>query len=229
MKRGDDMRGAAQRSAWLALIGSAVVLCSCAPTVPPKPPVEAPPPKAEAAPTEPTSRPLTIAERAAIRDRMAGLEPSPNEPSSPVAGAADYADGFPRLSRAPKIRGDGTLQSLVLLDTGPYLANNNVHELMWTNSTGRPLAIHKVYVWTGVDRGALADVHIEARRASDDSYLAILQWDHYAEPTLPQHGQQFDYASPMVIDPGDKITIKHFAHGFAPGWHAHHLLIIWFK
>ena len=107
------------------------------------------------------------------------------------------------LALPPKARADGSLQSFALLNTGPYLANSNVHELSWTNSSGRALAIHKVYLWTGVDRGGIADVHIEARRGSDGSYIAIQQWDHYADPTVPQHGEQFDYASPMMIDPGE--------------------------
>jgi hypothetical protein len=33
----------------------------------------------------------------------------------------------------------------------------------------------------------------------------------------------------MIIDPGDSIAIKHLANGFTPGWHAHHLLILWVK
>ncbi|HKN59028.1 MAG TPA: hypothetical protein VJV97_09260, partial [Gemmatimonadaceae bacterium] len=101
--------------------------------------------------------------------------------------------------------------------------------LTWTNNSGRLLAIYKAYLWTGVDKGGIADVHIEARRASDNSYIGILQWDHYADPTLPQHGQQFDYPSPMMLDLGDSITITHFANGFAPGWHAAHVFILWVK
>jgi hypothetical protein len=38
---------------------------------------------------------------------------------------------------------------------------------------------------------------------------------------------EFNYTSPMMLDPGDSITINHFANGLTPGWHAHHLLILW--
>lgn len=211
-------------------------LSSCAPTLPARPPIAEPParppiaePPAKPASEEPAPR-LTIAERAARRDAMIGLQEQPTpRPSSTIPPGRDYQDGYPLLAPAPKARADGSLQSFPALDTGPYLANHSVHNLTWTNNSGRPLAIYKVYLWTGVDKGGIADVHIEARRASDNSYIGILQWDHYADPTLPQHGQQFDYPSPMMLDAGDSITIKHFANGFTPGWHAHHLLILWVK
>ena len=32
-----------------------------------------------------------------------------------------------------------------------------------------------------------------------------------------------------VLDLGDSITITHFANGFAPGWHAAHVFILWVK
>jgi hypothetical protein len=158
---------------------------------------------------------------------MLQQQPTPG-PSSGAPAARDYKDGYPRLVPAPKARADGSLQSFPAVDTGPYLANHNVHNLTWTNNSGRPLAIYKAYLWTGVDKGGLADVHIEARRASDNSYIGIVQWDHYTDPTLPQ-GQQFDYPSPMILDPGDSITITHFANGLSPGWHAHHFVILWVK
>jgi hypothetical protein len=202
------------------------LLSSCAPTLPARPPIaEAPPKPASEQPAAPT-----IADRAARRDAIIGLqEQSTPRPSSTVPTGGDYKDGYPVLAPPPKARTDGSLQSFLALDTGPYLANHNVHNLTWTNTSRRQLAIYKAYLWTGVDKGAIADVHIEARRASDNSYIGILQWDHYADPTLPQHGQQFDYPSPMMLDPGDSITIKHLANGFTPGWHAHHFLILWVK
>jgi hypothetical protein len=211
------------------------LLSSCTPTLPARPPIAEPParpsiaePPAKPANAEPTAR-LTIAERAARRDAIALQEQPTPRPSSTVPAGRDYLDGYPILAPAPKARVDGSLQSFLALDTGPYLANHSVHNLTWMNSSGRPLAIYKAYLWTGLDKGGIADVHIEARRASDNSYIGILQWDHYADPTLPQHGQQFDYPSPMMLDPGDSITIKHFANGFTPGWRAHHLLILWVK
>lgn len=151
----------------------------------------------------------------------------PSEASAPPG--SDYSVGYPHLMPAPKPRADGSLQSVSALDTGPYLANGNVHTLTWTNDSGRQLSIYKAYLWTGVDKGGIGDVHIEARRSSDNSYIGILQWDHYADPTVPQHGQAFDYPSPMMLDPGDTITITHFGNGFAPGVHAHHVLILWVK
>ena len=79
-------------------------------------------------------------------------------------------------------------------------------------------------------KGAIADVQVEARRASDNSYIGFLQWDHYADPTSPQHAQQFDYTSPMILDPGEMIILRHFANGYSsPALRAHHVLILWVK
>ena len=211
------------------IVAVLLVLSACAPVPPvrtPAPEPELKPPAASVAPRPASEEPRpTIAERAARRDaRLQESAPAPSPSTGP-----DYASGYPKLSPAPKPRADGSLQSFVVLDTGPYLANHNVHNLVWKNDSGRRLAIYKAYAWTGFDRGGIADVHIEARRASDNSYIAILQWDHYADPTIPQHGQQFDYPMPMMLDPGDTIEITHFANGFAAGWHAHHLLILWVK
>jgi len=223
----------------LCLVACTGLMASCGPTMPARPPItEAPPKPSVEAPLPPRAESVeparpTLAERAARYD--ATLQ---NQPPQPVAGpagggptlpGAEYQSGYPQFNPAPKPRADGSLQSFTVVNTGPYPANHTVHTLGWTNDSGRRLAIYKAYIWTGVDKGASADVHVEARRASDNSYIAILQWDHYADPTVPQHGQQFDYPTPMMLDPGDGITIKHYANGFAPGWRAHHVLILWVK
>lgn len=213
------------------------LLSSCAPT-PAKPLIGEPPTKAAGPPigeppakvtSEEATERLTLAERAARYDKNILPEQPTTEASSTAPAGRDYQNGYPHLARAPKARADGSLQSFLALDTGPYLANHDIHNLIWTNNSGRTLAIYKTYLWTGFDKGGIADVHIEAHRGSDNSYIGILQWDHYADPTSPQHGQQFDYPSPMMLDPGDTITIMHFANGFTPGWHAHHWLILWVK
>ena len=211
------------------------LLSSCAATVPVSPPIAEPPAKPPVVqpPMKPASDDslarLTVAERAARHDMITQqAQPTPR-PSSTIPGGRDYQDGYPQLAQAPKARADGSLQSFLAINTGPYVANSITHNVIWTNNSGRALAIHKAYLWSGVDKGAIADVHVEARRTSDNSYIGILQWDHYADPTLPQHGQQFDYTSPMMLDPGETITILHFANGFTPGWHARHALILWVK
>ena len=80
------------------------LLSSCAPTLlPARPPIAEPPVK----PTneERVARP-TIAERAASRDVMIGLQQQPTpRPSSTVPTGGDYQDGYPLLAPAPKARG----------------------------------------------------------------------------------------------------------------------------
>jgi hypothetical protein len=175
------------------------------------------------------SKTPTLVERAAARDRALSEERAQAGPAPIPGNPSDYATGFPILGQAPKPRPDDSLQSFRLVDTGPYLANAHFHSVKWTNNSGRSLAIYKAYVWTGFDRGGIADVHIDLRRESDGSFIALMQWDHYGDPTLPQQGQQFDYGSPMVLDPGESVSIAHFANGVNPGWHAHHVVIVWIK
>lgn len=146
-----------------------------------------------------------------------------------TTGEGDYAPGYPVYGTAPDARLDGSLTSFLAFNTGPYPADSTQHTIYWTNDTGRELSICKAYLWTGVDRSAIADVHAELRRDNDGSYIAILQWDHYADPTLPQHAQQFEYPSPMTLMPDEKLRLFHFANGFSTGWHAHHLVILWVK
>lgn len=233
-----------RRLSGILIVASLPLLASCATSLPPNPPIVEPattPPVAQLPPKPPVAQPSTkpasgepparptLADRAAKYDTITAPEQPTSRPSSTVPSGRDYQDGYPQLAQAPKARADGSLQSFLAINTGPYVANSITHNVIWTNNSGRALAIHKAYLWSGVDKGAIADVHVEARRTSDNSYIGILQWDHYADPTLPQHGQQFDYTSPMMLDPGETITLLHFANGFTPGWHAHHILILWVK
>jgi hypothetical protein len=234
-----------RRASGILIVASFPLLASCATGMPASrsiaesratPPVaQSPlnPPVAQAS-TKPASDQLpaksTLAERAAKYDMITQQEPPTSKPSSTAPAARDYQEGYPILVPAPKARADGSLQSFMAFDTGPYVADRSVHNLTWTNNSGRPLAIYKAFLWTGVDKGAIADVQVEARRASDNSYIGFLQWDHYADPTSPQHAQQFDYTSPMILDPGEKIILRHFANGYSsPSLRAHHVLILWVK
>jgi hypothetical protein len=227
----------------IIVIACLALLSSCGATLPANPPTTEQPvtqttplspaklpvaqPPTSPASNAPSTRP-TLAERAAKYDTIVQAQAAPG-PSSTVPAGREYQDGFPLVVPAPKARADGSLQSFMALNTGPYLADRNVHNLTWTNSSGRPLAIYKVFLWTGVDKGGIVDVNVEARRASDNSYLGIQTWDHYADPTSPEHGQQFDYTTPMMLDPGETVTLRHYAIGFSPNVHAHHALILWVK
>ena len=177
----------------------AALLSTCASTPGETAPVEALAPKPVAAVADPGP---TIAERAARYDQIVQRASPPPGATSAPRGSKDCLDRYPHFAPAPKARANGSLQSFLALDTGPYLVNSVIRNLTWTNDSGRRLAIFKAYLWTGVDKGGIADVHFEVRRASGNSYIGISQWDHYADPTLPQHGLQFKYPSPMMLDPG---------------------------
>jgi len=142
-----------------------------------------------------------------------------------------YAPGFPIFLSPPAPPPNGGLVSFMMVDTGPYAADGSVHVIYWTNNTGQDINIVKAYIWTGVDRGAIMDVHVELRRDYDNSYLAILQWDHYADPTVPQHGQQFDFSSfPMLLEAGEQLRIFHFAQQYvapAGSLNARHDIVLW--
>lgn len=161
---------------------------------------------------------------------------TPAAPSLPPASAALPRVNMPQpvpegvtMLPMPPARADGSLVSAGIIDTGPYTGDSTMREAVWVNKSGRELEIHQVYLWAGVDIGARADVHAEVRRSSDDSILAILQWDRYAEPSAPDNHAVFRYQAPyMRIAQGDAIKLRYRMVPFNGNqYRAHNYVIIW--
>lgn len=116
-------------------------------------------------------------------------------------------------------------QSAVIFNTGPYVTDGISRTRNWKNQTGKTIIIRAAYLWTGVDLGGVFDSHVQVTR-SDGSYVHILQWDHYKDPTAPQHGV-WRYFEPgyMALNPGEELILSYFSSP-GGGKHAHHVFIM---
>jgi hypothetical protein len=103
------------------------------------------------------------------------------------------------------------LLTCLVYDSGAYADGGVWKTAAWSNDTGRALAIVGSYCWTGMTYGARADTHFEAYRESDNTQIAILQWDHYGDPNAPNHGllRWFTPLKIMLL-PGERIRFGHY-------------------
>ena len=129
----------------------------------------------------------------------------------------------------PSARNDpNDLVGAKIFDTGPYLADNKIHQLTWTNESGLRLLVKKSLLWTGVDLGGRMDVSVRVER-SDGSRMNILGIDRYAEPVGPTV-QVISYDPYFAIEPGESLTLIYFANKFSDVvTHAHHEFDMWWN
>lgn len=134
----------------------------------------------------------------------------------------------PDLTLPPNDGNADNLKSAMIFNTAPYEADGIVHTIDWINP-GADIYVKKAYLWTGIDKDGVCDSVVNMRRISDNSYLARLQWDHYANPTTPRHDVTEDFdAKYMKIASGDGIRMKYLSQWGVSPPHAQHLGIIWF-
>ena len=122
------------------------------------------------------------------------------------------------------------IYSAPIFNTQAYIMDGISKSLYWENKTNWNIKLVKAYLWTGVDTDGIADCHVDMRRVSDGSIIHILQWDHYTNPTAPNHGTFIDHDY-MLLKIGDKIKFNYVANP-APesrNKHAHNIGIIWVK
>lgn len=120
--------------------------------------------------------------------------------------------------------------SAVLWNTGPYVMDQVWRQILWYNNTGRPLWIVKCWLWTGVDKDAVADVTANVIR-SDGSLVAQLGWDRYCNPTGPIHYAKEDFTAPgMQLQVNEPLILGYGCNPWGtPGAHAHHAASVWFR
>lgn len=120
------------------------------------------------------------------------------------------------------------LVSAVITSSGPVIMDGQQHIVRWVNETGKTLRIKKVYLWSGVDGGTIADVHLQLTRGSDGAPLAFVQWDHYAEPTGPNNHAYVDYDPYMLLAPDDFLDMLYSGKVYQGGVkHQEHRATIW--
>lgn len=108
----------------------------------------------------------------------------------------------------------------------PVAMSMNSRTIRWVNHTGRKMAILGAYVWSGVEQYKLCDNHCELVRVSDQSTLAVVQWDRYAEPTAPNNSVWVNFDYGMTLDVDDALDL--FWYGSNPAGNSHHRAMIRF-
>jgi hypothetical protein len=113
-----------------------------------------------------------------------------------------------------------------IFNTGGYLIDNVERHWRWMNNTGRPLGVVKVAIWTGADRGVLADMNNSLTRISDGSYLGFQAWDHYADPVFPAQSI-FDFKPYVRLANGDGVEFITISNDIAQQTTPHQGQSVW--
>ena len=116
------------------------------------------------------------------------------------------------------------LKGLQIIDTGPFQAQRFgwsepiSHMKRWQNDTHDTLRIWQTQIWLGMDIMGKGDFWFRLTRESDDSLLALTNWDHYKDPT-GLHSVHMDYA-PNWFDlvPDDRLILVCGARRWNPVW-----------
>lgn len=136
----------------------------------------------------------------------------------------------PAVPELPDPTLSNDLVSVRIFNTGPYTADRLTRELSWVNQTGHALEIVQSYLWTGVDMGGRMDTHAELERERDRSLLNVLQWDHYADPTVPRHYSLVTYAPyTFRLAQQEALILRYFSNPAGPALHAHHVGILFLR
>ena len=123
------------------------------------------------------------------------------------------------------------LVSREIFNTGVFQHSLQEYRRRWINTTGQALKLKKVYLWTGVTRTAVADIGAYITRISDSSPVQYFQWDHYQEPTAPNHGVIQDFGDNcMTLGPGDGLELRYLSNTiFGDVAYSQHVVLIWIE
>lgn len=108
------------------------------------------------------------------------------------------------------------LKSMQVLDSGPFLCTAASASKTWTNASANTLYVRQAQVWMGMSGGGKADYPVNVKRISDNSFLAITGWDHYAEPTGLHQLTMLYEPDYMAIAPGDGLILTYDCNATAP-------------
>lgn len=129
---------------------------------------------------------------------------------------------YPALMNLPAPPTDANeLVSQVIINTGPYIGDGVWKRVEWVHNGTRPIKILRSYLWTGIDRGGVCDVHCQISLKKNGAMIQMLEWDHYAEPTT--HQGQWREINYVRMEPGESIYMDYFMSPFSGTFNAHHM------
>lgn len=117
------------------------------------------------------------------------------------------------------------IRNVIHMNSGPHLANAQPVRKEWT-------APHAVWLtaatlWTGCDRGQVADIAMHLWRKSDGALLAWVHWDHYSEPTALHTDYRCWWPRYWTLSAGDSLVLQSIGHNIAPPTlNVHHIALI---
>jgi hypothetical protein len=100
-----------------------------------------------------------------------------------------------------------------ILQTGNQPCDAVQRDWYWNNATGGNAYLRKLWLWQGVDRGAIVDLNatIYASHPPYDPVPQVLlahAWDHYAEPTGPHHVEISFAPDYILMRAGEWVTLR---------------------
>ena len=107
--------------------------------------------------------------------------------------------------------GASALFSQQIMVTGAFACDSVQRILSWVNTDSQTFYVKAADIWMGMGLGSVSDFQVILVRTSDQVRLIRGSWDHYAEPTLPDHHLYRSFAPDWyVIAPGDGLQLKTF-------------------
>jgi hypothetical protein len=105
--------------------------------------------------------------------------------------------------------------SVASLSCPIFNANGDVHQAKWVNTTGLPVYVKHVQIFTGICAGGMADYPTSISRTSDGMLIAFVGLDHYEDSAGDHNNHVIDFGDDWItIVPGDGVTLRTFAKGY---------------
>lgn len=103
------------------------------------------------------------------------------------------------------------LKTQQVMVTGAFACDSVQRVLSWSNTEGQTIYVKAADIWMGMGLGSVSDFQVILVRTSDQVRLIRGSWDHYAEPTLPDHHLYRSFAPDwFTIAPDDGLQLKTF-------------------
>jgi hypothetical protein len=146
-----------------------------------------------------------------------------------TAKVGDVAKRLTSLESQPAFIGGGNLTSMMILNTGGFIADGKQHVEFW--KPPRTIRIKSSRVWIGVELGKKCDVLGYIIRNSDYSYVNPWGWDHYADPSSPHFSDKSFGNDYMEVTKDDSLQLIYQCVPAVPNdsqFRAHVAMWIWY-
>lgn len=121
------------------------------------------------------------------------------------------------------------LTGRMVINTGQFKCDGEQRMQTWQNESEQALYIRRAEVWMGMYRHGISDFYFHLAREERWSALGHTNWDHYAEPTAPQHSAIYSYApDAVVLYPGETLGLRYGCSNMENDPVGHIIVTIWY-